>query len=64
MYFVDNLTLPLTLFLPQAHKDAHLTEAEAADFSVLYLNYSFNLNLPSSIETKVVKCNIAVNKLN
>ena len=28
-----------------------LTEAEAADFSILYINYSFNENLPSSIKT-------------
>ena len=49
-------------FRPQAHKYAHLTEAEAADFSILYINYSLNQNLPSSIETKVL--NIEVNKLN
>ena len=48
-------------FLPQAHKDAHLTKEEAVDFSILYINYSFNLNLPSSIKTKVVKLNIEVN---
>ena len=41
-----------------------MTEAEAADFSILYVNYSFNQHLPSSIEAKVVKLNIAVNKLN
>ena len=39
-------------------------EAEAADFSILYIDYSFNPNLPSSIETKVVKLNIKLNKLN
>jgi hypothetical protein len=41
-----------------------LTEAEAADFSIQYIDYSLTQNLPSSIETKVVKVNIEVNKLN
>ena len=50
------------IFLPQAHN--MLTESDAADFSLLYANYPFNKNLPSSIETKVMKFNIEVNKIN
>ena len=34
--------------------DAHWTKAKAAVLSILYVNYLF-LNLPSSIETKVLK---------
>ena len=41
-----------------------MTEAGAVDFIMLYVNYSLNQNLTSSIETKVVKLNIEVNKLN
>ena len=41
-----------------------MTKVEADDFSILYINYSFNLNIPSSVEIKVVKLNIEVNKLN
>ena len=43
--------------------DAHFTESEAVDFSILYAKNSFNQNLPYSIETKVVKLNIDLNKL-
>ena len=53
--------VPLALFPPQADNDANLTEERAVG---LYINYSFNQNLPFSIETKVVKLNIEVDKLN
>ena len=41
-----------------------MTEAGAVDFIMLYVNYFLNQNVTSSIETKVVKLNIEVNKLN
>ena len=52
----------LAIFLPQAHN--MLTDSDVADFSLLYTNYPFNQNVPSSIETKVMKFNIEVNKIN
>ena len=45
------------LYTSYKHKDAHVTEAEATDFSIclLYVNNSFNQHLPSSIKLKVGK---------
>ena len=46
------------------HEKAHLTEADAIYFIILHVNHYFSQHLPSSIETKIVKLNIEVNKLN
>ena len=45
-------------------KGCPLDWAVSAVLSILYANYPFNPNVPSLIETKVVKLNIEVNKLN